>query len=278
MELTTGQQLAPYRVVAHNGALHSDNKIHDNEVAKQYGFAGGLVPGVTVHAYMCRPLAEAFGAEWVAHGTINTRFLKPFYEGEQVTVEAVVSSVSAAGTTLDLRALNGAGELCGTGTASMPAVPAPAPALSEFPAAPLPSIRPFATRGALEAIDILGSPLQPGDAAAVEAFLAEAADTLPLWRGEGAVLHPGYIIRAANTILVQNVQLGPWIHVSSDVTHFAALRPGDGFSTRGRVTDLFERKGHSFVVLDLLMVAESGQPVVRVTHTAIYDVRKLPTS
>ena len=278
MALTAGQVLPPYRVTAHNGALHSDNKIHDNEVAKQYGFAGGLVPGVTVHAYMCRPPAETFGREWVAHGTISTRFLKPFYEGEMVTVEATVAAATAHGPVLNLRALNDAGEVCATGSATLPARPVEAPTLTDFPAAPLPSIRPFATRGALEAIDILGTHTQPARPGAIEAFLNEAADTLPLWGGEGAVLHPGFIVRAANTILVENVQLGPWIHVSSDATHFAAMGPDEGFTTRGRVIDLFERKGHSFVVLDVLMVADSGQPVMRVTHTAIYDVRKADTA
>jgi hypothetical protein len=72
--------------------------------------------------------------------------------------------------------------------------------------------------------------------------------------------------------------LGPWIHVSSDVTHFSALPHGEGFSTRGRVVGLFEKKGHRFVALDVLMVAESGRPLMRVAHTAIYDVRKVADS
>ena len=38
-----------YRVRAHNIAADSENKIHDDSVARQYGFAGGLVPGVVVY-------------------------------------------------------------------------------------------------------------------------------------------------------------------------------------------------------------------------------------
>ena len=53
-----GDRLPTYTVRAHNASIHSENKIHEDTVAKQYGFRGGLVPGVTVHAYMTRPFAE----------------------------------------------------------------------------------------------------------------------------------------------------------------------------------------------------------------------------
>jgi len=37
---------------------------------------------------------------------------------------------------------------------------------------------------------------------------------------------------------------------------------------------LFERKGHGFVELDLLMVANDTRPVLHVRHTAIYDIAR----
>ena len=39
---------APYRVRARNAATNSEDKIHPDDVARRYGFEGGLVPGVTV--------------------------------------------------------------------------------------------------------------------------------------------------------------------------------------------------------------------------------------
>ena len=42
---------------------------------------------------------------------------------------------------------------------------------------------------------------------------------------------------------------------------------------RARVVDDFERKGHKFVVLDVLVVANLIRPVMRVEHTAIYEPR-----
>ena len=48
-----------YAVVAYNTAHASENKIHDNTVARRFGFAGGLVPGVDVYAYMAHlPVAR----------------------------------------------------------------------------------------------------------------------------------------------------------------------------------------------------------------------------
>ena len=41
-----------YRVQAYNTAHSSENKIHDDAVARRFGFTGGLVPGVDVYAYM----------------------------------------------------------------------------------------------------------------------------------------------------------------------------------------------------------------------------------
>ena len=44
--------LGPYRVEAFNTAKESENKIHDDTIARRFGFEGGLVPGVDVYAYM----------------------------------------------------------------------------------------------------------------------------------------------------------------------------------------------------------------------------------
>src|SRR5439155_1608329 len=63
-----GSMTTSYAVQAYNPATASENKIHDDEVARTYGFQGGLVPGVTVYAYMTHPVAETFGRPWLEHG------------------------------------------------------------------------------------------------------------------------------------------------------------------------------------------------------------------
>ena len=69
-----------------------------------------------------------------------------------------------------------------------------------------------------------------------------------------------------------NIRLGPWMHVVSEVTHFGVVSDGERVSTRGRIAKLFERKGHRFAELDLLLVADDTRPVQHVRHTAIYEI------
>ena len=73
-----------YAVRAYNPATASENKIHDDDVARTYGFQGGLVPGVTVYAYMTHPVVETFGRPWLEHGTMAARFVRPCYDGDEV--------------------------------------------------------------------------------------------------------------------------------------------------------------------------------------------------
>ncbi len=263
-----------YRVVAHNGAEASDNKIHDNVVAKQYGFSGGLVPGVTGYAYMTRPVMDALALPWLERGSMTARFVKPFYEGDLVTCRATVSAVGDDRVEFALEGLNQSGEVCAIGSAAL-REPGPAPDLARFPEAPLPASRPPVSHEALAAVEVLGSLIETIHTPQLEAYLDEVRDDLALYGGVEAAVPSGYLIRRANTILVENVLLGPWIHVSSDVTHHSIARPGERLSTRGRVASLFDRKGHRFVDYDVLMVAGEGRPVMSVHHTAIYDVRRV---
>jgi hypothetical protein len=59
-----------YAVVAYNTAHASENKIHDNTVARRFGFAGGLVPGVDVYAYMAHLPVARWGRAFLAHGSL----------------------------------------------------------------------------------------------------------------------------------------------------------------------------------------------------------------
>jgi hypothetical protein len=80
--------LGPYRVEACNTSRESDNKIHDDTVARRFGFAGGLVPGVDVYGYMTHFPVVRWGSAWLERGTAECRFLKPVYDGDTVLVTA----------------------------------------------------------------------------------------------------------------------------------------------------------------------------------------------
>src|SRR5215472_17026857 len=80
--------LRPYRVEAFNTSRDSDNPIHDDAVARRFGFAGGLVPGDDVYSYMTHFPVARWGAAWLERGSAECRFLKPVYDGEPATVGA----------------------------------------------------------------------------------------------------------------------------------------------------------------------------------------------
>jgi hypothetical protein len=82
------------------------------------------------------------------------------------------------------------------------------------------------------------------------------------------------LLRLCNQALVQNVVLGPWIHVGSRVQNFAAARLGDVLTARAHVTDNVERKGHRIVELDVLINDGKGHVLAQVAHTAIWRPRQ----
>src|ERR1700743_1168188 len=75
-------RLEPYRVEAYNTAKLSENKMHDDAVARRFGFSGGLVPGVDVMAYMMHLPGAKWGRDFLERGLIEARFVKPVYDGE----------------------------------------------------------------------------------------------------------------------------------------------------------------------------------------------------
>src|SRR5664279_772478 len=119
-------RLETYRVEAYNTAKQSENKMHDDTVAKRYGFSGGLVPGVDVMAYMIHLPVAKWGRAFLEHGLIEARFVKPVYDGE---IADVTGEESDGVLSIEVASR---GQLCATGSASLPAS-APSVSLSDFP-------------------------------------------------------------------------------------------------------------------------------------------------
>ncbi|HYL97954.1 MAG TPA: hotdog fold domain-containing protein [Blastocatellia bacterium] len=273
------EQLSEYRVRARNIATDSENKIHDDHVAAEFGFGGGLVPGVAVYAYMTVPLVERFGLDWLEHGAIKVRFRRPFYEGQEVIVKAE-SGIEDSTTKIDITASREDGELCATALASIPfginENSGRGTIAKEFQDRPMPSpeFRLAAERSSLVPGTALGTIVEKLDLANhQQTVLREIQERLSCYFGPKAVPHPIITLSLANHILMQNVALGPWIHSSSEVEHYSLACDGDPITVRGRITECFERNGNDLVVLDLLLSA-ANRPISRVSHSAIYRIRK----
>lgn len=258
--------LAPYTVNAYNTAKDAENKIHDDTVAQRFGFRGGLVPGVDVYAYMTHLPVRRFGRAWLERGSAECRFIKPVYDGEDATVTATETEDG-----LDLNVAS-AGTLCASGRAALP-VATPAPRLDGTAPPCPPATRPPADEATLAPGTVFGIQPLVVTAEFAATYLRDLRETEPLYAAEGLV-HPGLILRTCNWVLTYNVVLGPWIHVGSIVRHFAAAAVGDELTVRAEVAANYERKGHRFVELDVLVVANGRTVAARIGHTAIYRLRE----
>jgi hypothetical protein len=241
---------------ARNFATASENKIHDDAVARAYGFRGGLVPGVTSYGYLAEFVLRRRGVAFAENGAINVRFGSPVYEGEHVTASLNDDD--------ELALCNDLGEVCVTGEVRASRRDSrPIPGL-----ATLPDRRPPADETSLAVGVTLGSLYDVASHDAVDGYL-DAVELEPASRG---AVHPAWMLLAANDILVQNVRLGPWVHVGSDVQLLGAVHYHDLVETRAVVTANFTRKGHRFVELDVVGSVDE-HAVTRVRHTAIYQLR-----
>jgi hypothetical protein len=273
--LSAGTALPEFHVSAPAPIEPHENKIHEDDLARQYGFKGGLVPGVTVYAWMTHPVVEALGADWLERGTFEARFAKPIYYEEPATVRAKIAARTADSVTIEAAAHNSMGDVCGTATMTLLTGPKPSPPLaSEYAVAPVPVERPRVTRAHLESLKVLGTPELDLTAKTAADFIARFGETLPVYAGAGAPAHPGIHLDLSNRALDRNVRMSPWIHVESRGRHWSIARVGEHLAMRGRIQSLFEKKGHEFVEADLLLVAGGSRPVASIRHTAIYLLRK----
>ena len=257
------QDLPAHRLVARNLVPDSDNKIHDDEVARQFGFTGALVPGVEVFAYATNPPVAAWAEGFLTGGRLSIRFRRPVYDGEAITVTGVGSSdgfdIAVTGADQVVRAV---------GQAWTPAAH-PAVKLEEYPARALPESPPPASTQSLTP-GPLGTVIETATPDGCEAYLDGIGETLPLYREVG-VVHPGILLRMVNAVLFRTVALGPWIHTSSDARLVGIARVGCTLEARGVVTELFNRNGNDYVRYDAVVLAD-GEPVAQVDHTAIWQL------
>jgi hypothetical protein len=89
-----------WSAVAFNTAPDSENRIHGDDLAKEYGFEGGLVPGVTISAYLVHPLIDLWGQDWLERGFANCKITSPLYDNENFSVESNFLEEFKANTTL----------------------------------------------------------------------------------------------------------------------------------------------------------------------------------
>lgn len=259
-------ELKPHSVSAYNLAKNSENKMHDDSVARRFGFQGGLVPGVDVFAYMSHMPVAKWGRAFLERGLMEGRFLKPVYDGE---IAVVTAEDANGGIAIKVESR---GELCATGHASMPSG-TPEISLNDFESVPVVAKRAPVDASSYQSGKWLGIPPYTLSAQPSLEYLRDVRETDPLYANE-KIVHTGMLLRTMNWALMENAILGPWIHVGSTIRYLATASVEDVLTVRAKVTGNYERKGHKFVELDGLIVANGTTVVAHCQHVAIYQPRE----
>ncbi len=282
-DLQPGLALPPRTVVARNTAAHEAGSIHDDAQAERFGYRGGLVPGVTLLAYLTPSLIAAFGEAWLRRGRLAARFRRPAYHDDTVVARATVSARYERGVSLRC-AVERDGAVCVEAEASC--------ALGETPVDTTPWRRgipsghpPPALDGGLpplsaetlsagQELSPLTYRLSPDEAAR---WAADADDDYPWYRTEspfgGPVIHPACFARDPIHLLRHNFAYKATVHASTDLTYRGAGFPGRDHTVYGYVVDVYERRGHDYAVIDTLTIDEDGREIARNRHVSLITLR-----
>lgn len=259
---------------AFNQAPESENRIHSDEVAREYGFRGALVPGVTVSAYLIHPAVAAWGEAWLERGRARVVVHSPVYDRETFRVE--VSDASAAAYNAEL--FDPMGARCATAQVELPdsdAVPAP-PKIRHDAILGRDFDRPKASREVMEQRrrdGLLAIRARWNDAAEITSYLRDP-DRMPPSLSKLGLASPAFVLGLTNWALAGNVRMSPWLHLQTDSQNYRPIAADTELVVESTIADLFEKKGHEFIDVDMNIFDLADEaPAASVRLRAIYRLR-----
>lgn len=259
---------------AFNPVPESENRIHSDEVARAYGFRGGLVPGVVVSAYLLHPAAVAWGRDWLERGRSHAVVHSPVYHGERFRVEIE----SASAQSYEAALFDDRGTRCASASVSLPEHAPEPPPIRRDPIRPRDAERPIASRAVMEALRMSGLGAMPArwnESAEITTYLAAAAEMAPVFHRD-RLAHPAFVLGLTNWLLGANVKMSPWLHLETHAQSYRAIEPGAELVAEAAIADLFEKKGHEFVDVDVSVYGRAdGLAFASVRLRAIYRMRGL---
>mgnify|MGYP006113437543 FL=1 len=262
-----------WSATALNTAPDSENRIHSDELAKEYGFEGGLVPGVTVSAYLVHPLVELWGKNWLDKGYANCRITSPLYDEELFEVKTNIIDSLRANTTL----VRENGVVSANAEVALTEDLPPAPLLRKDNLADLDYKAPQASRMIWESLKSAGcrsfnfswsdeNPL----------IYLTNEDHLPklLQPKEGGYSNLSFLLGCSNWILAGNAFMNPWVHLQTISQNYRAVRLNSYLIAQMEINKIYEKKGHEFVdVFVNLFDQQDEMCVMTINLTAIYKLR-----
>ena len=244
---------------ARNFSEATENRMHSDDVAAQFGFSGALVPGVAVFGHMTHPLVELLGEDWLSRYRAHVRLRKPAYDRDELVIRHTIDGDQH--TVL----CHARGELLAELQSSPWDAEDPAPIEPGAPVTERPEIHwdNIAVEEPFPAWQWCPDAIANAEAA------AHVEDDLDCYRA--GVVHPHAILSMANRSFTHRYYLPAWLHVGSEIRFHRLLRVGDNVEVRTVPTAKWRRKGHDFVDLRLLYLV-AGKVVTEIVHTSIFKI------
>jgi acyl dehydratase len=268
------EALQGFRAVAYNPVPASENRIHGDEVARQHGFRGGLVPGVVVSAYLLDPALRTFGLDALGRGYAEVAVHKPLYDGDAFEVKLEAEDARGYRAALFDAQANRLAEA----RFELRDSPEVTPVLSSAPRAPRAADREAASRALFSRLQAQGMGAlrarfdAENEMARYHATLAAQPELVQ--PAPGGHANFAFLLGMTDWALARNVRLGPWLHLQTWSHHLAPVPYGSELTVESRVHDLFERKGHEFVDIDVSAFDADRTPVLAARMRAIYQLRR----
>ena len=271
---TPSLQPEPFSAVAYNPVPNSENRIHGDEVARRHGFRGGLVPGVVVSAYLLDPALRAYGRAALRHSYAEVVVHKPLYDGACFDVRIEASDVQGYRGAL----FDADGTRCAEGSFALAREPAQVPEFDQGMArAPRSAERPPASREVFERLKLegMGSLRARLDAEHEMARYHATRDAQPDLVNPEPSRYAGFafLLGLTDWAIARNVKLGPWLHLQTWSHQLAEVPFGSELIVQPKVADLFERKGHQFVDIDVAAFDLAQTAVLAAKMRCIYELR-----
>lgn len=266
--------ISDFQGVAYNQVPHSQNEIHGDKVARDFGFKGGLVPGVTVSAYLIHPAAVAFGMDYLTKGFAHVRVNSPLYDEEVFRVE--IENQDEHGYRASL--IQPEGKPTAAAELKIPEVALPAPQRRGDPVADKGFEPPRATPENMRRL------MEEGCKSFVyrwnadhdmSAYLRDRSEMAPVF-AEAGYANPSFVLGVSNWVLASNAYMNPWVHMETRSQNFAPIPAGTKVLGEMAITDIFNRKGHEFVDATInLFDFDADTCFASIDLRAIYKLRGL---
>lgn len=277
-----------WKSTAYNQVPHSKNEIHGDKVAKDFGFKGGLVPGVTVSAYLLHPAAISYGLAFLDRGYAHVRVNSPLYDGQAFEINVVNQIKRQA----ESQSRYPEPDDQGYSAVLVPDGEAPS-ATAEIHLAHAKTDPPLrrndeigdqkiapraATRENMEALRKSGCKaftFRWNADHEMSTYLRERSEMAGPYSIEGYA-NPSFVLGISNWVLAANAHMNPWVHMETKSQNYRPIPQGTNLVGEMEVRDLFEKKGHEFVdVLVNIFDVDSNSCCASIELRAIYKLRGL---